>query len=1354
MTPMQLGLLYESALSDSPSLNILQIVARWPEADFDAAALFLAWQRVAARHDSLRLVLNPLADGDPTQDLIAEPRIDIEALDWTGDDRDAAGRRLAEWLETDRRQGIALSETPMWRVRAFRLPEGCVAMVWTFHHALLDGGGFRTVLGDLFKAYSEARKPRPVAVVPDPAPSFLRHCRDVAALDHGSARAFFAGHLAGFDTPNRLGEVFAAASPKTGGDRRATVAARLDPALAASLRERAKGLGVATSALVAAAWAIVLGRCSGRDEAVFGVTRSGRYLSPEARNCAGCFINTLPCRVSLGGRTLRGLARDTGAWLRDIRPFEHVPHADILAATGFGRGGSGAGAALYGSVVLFERGSLERLAGELAPDLPGLTLEERGHIAVTLSLSVYDDPDMLVQVDHDPARISDAGAARLHGYVMALLRTMATAPEDLPLDEVGMLPEDEQAQLAFLACPDDPPAADEAARPVLDRIAEAVRRDPARIAVRQFGTDVGIGYGDLDRRADRIAAAVAAAGVQPGDVVALALPRSADYVAALLGVWKAGAAILPLDPSYPPEALRDMLDRSGAVLVLAGGERAHPVDGHDLAVLRVDALDDGGDAPLSVVPDDPDRLAYVIFTSGSTGQPKGVAIPHRALSAHAAAIIRAFGLVHDDRVLQFTSLNFDVSIEEIVPTLCAGATLVLRDDAALTSVPGFLAALDDHAVTVANLPTAFWTVLSAEPLQIPSSLRLMIVGGERVSAAALSRWRTAHPGLRWLNGYGPTETAITATLYDAFGWHDGLGEVPIGRPIGPARVLVAAPDGSPAPFGVAGELWIGGAGLARGYLGRPDLTEASFVDTPRSPVAPRFYRTGDLVRWTDTGVLAFHGRIDRQIKIRGYRIELSALEARLERDPAIARAAATLDRAGSSAARILIWVQPAAGATAPEAASLQTLVGSVLPPAVRPAIMVVDDMPVTPAGKIDLGRLPRPDAESGDTDSEDTWEPAGEDVARMQGVFAAILGLDRVGPDQSFFDLGGHSLVSLRLMGQIEREFGRRLPVTLLQTAPTPRLLVAALAGDIAPTRHEGLVDVQPDGDLPPIYAVQVLGPDASLFRPLSWVLGKRQPFFGINLDVFDPLTPDTIVGIAEVMARSIHAHSAGRPVRLIGVSHGAQFAYELAGQLRAAGCEVATLIILDATGPDGRPQLPRTIGKVLRRIVDDPGELFRSRIGKLRDALGFRFEAVKDRFLSGVLAEGRARENLTAVSYGVRIDAMVNRFQPSDYGGHVIVVRAIDDFNDAPEAIESCLGWRRVVSGPIELVEIPGGHLSLLEAPHVERLAAALRERFAASQASGPVDTLAASVANVADMIADLAASGAEPEYSALARR
>jgi thioesterase domain-containing protein/acyl carrier protein len=688
-----------------------------------------------------------------------------------------------------------------------------------------------------------------------------------------------------------------------------------------------------------------------------------------------------------------------------------------------------------------------------------------------------------------------------------------------------------------------------------------------------------------------------------------------------------------------------------------------------------------------------------------------------------------------------------------VPTLCAGAALVLRDDAALTSVPSFLAALDDHAVSVANLPTAFWTVLGAEAKQIPSSLRLMIVGGERVSAAALARWRTAHPGLRWLNGYGPTETTITATLYDASGWQDGQGDVPIGRPVGPARVLVAAPDGSPAPFGVAGELWIGGAGLARGYLGRPDLTAAAFVDTPWSPVAPRFYRTGDLVRWTDTGLLAFHGRIDRQIKIRGYRIELSALEARLERDPAIARAAATLDRSGSSAARILIWVQPAIGTNAPEPASLHQLVGSVLPPAVRPVILVVDDMPVTPGGKIDIAQLPRPEVDAGGPDAEEAWEPAGADVARMQGVFASILGLDRVGPDQSFFDLGGHSLVSLRLMSQIEREFGRRLPVTLLQNAPTPRLLVAVLDGDIAPARPEGLVEVQPDGDLPPIYAVQVLGPDASLFRPLSWVLGKRQPFFGINLDVFDPLTPDTIEGISEVMARSIRTHSAGRPVHLIGVSHGAQFAYELAGQLRAAGCDVATLIILDATGPDGRPQMPRTVGKILRRIVVSPGDLLRDKIGNLRDALRFRLEAIKDSFLTGFLAEGRPRDNLTAVSYGVRIDSMVNRFQPSVYDGRVIVVRATEDFNDAPEAIESCLGWRRIVSGPIELVEITGGHLTLLDAPHVERLAAALRERLIAAETSGSFERQEAIEAKFPDGTRDVVVSEEAHDYSPVAQ-
>lgn len=1311
MTSCQVGLLAESLLSGKPALNVLQVVVRFTGEEVDASALRAAWADLAARHQVLRLSLSPLDPAGPHQILHPEVKIAFETQDLAA--CAAPGDALPVWLEQDRRRGAASDRAPGWRVCLLGLGPGRKAMVWTFHHALLDGGGYRLLLRDLFRLY-QIRRQGQVPAPPMPGqPDFLDHCRAVAALDHGPSQEFFRRHLAGFDTPNRLDPVFSPdpkAADATDPQCRRHLVRRLDPGLSLALRERAARAGASTANLICAAWGLVLARCSGRQEAVFGLTRAGRHLIAGGQGIAGCQINTLPCRVRLAGATLGGILRGLREFTLGLHTHEHVPLSAIAAVCDLP-----GGVAPFDTLVMFDRGSLPQQMQALGPDWAHRHVEEQSQMATMLSLSAYDDPGMLLRLDHDPARVSDHGAARIMDYLQAALAQMASAPDDLPLARLDMLPAAETRRLLALGQPEAPRT--RAGTSVMARFEAVAESQPDRIAVTRIGHQRGISYGTLERRANHLARRLRAQGVGPGDVVGLALPRSADFVVALLAVLKAEAAFLPLDPGYPAPVLADMIARAHAVAILsARGVMAH-LGPQQVPVLLLDdpALTGEDGCPPEHSEHDPARRAYVIFTSGSTGRPKGVEVPHRALAQHAQAIIRLFGLSDADRVLQFASLNFDVSIEEILPTLLAGAQLVLRSDEVAHSVPDFLAALAGQGITLCNLPTAFWHVLVAHldenGLRLPPGLRLVVVGGERVSGEMLTRWQALYPDIRWLNGYGPTEATITSVCYDAARIPFTGGDVPIGRPTGHARAYVMCPDGSLAPEGAMGELWLGGPAVALGYLDEPRLTGAAFRRDPFGPAdtpgPDRVYRTGDRVSWRPDGLLAYHDRLDRQIKLRGFRIELSAIEAALETAPAVSAAVAALDDAGRDHARILAWVRLREGDCGRvDEAALTRHLRDQLPAPMLPCITIVKEFPQTPGGKVDTDRLPRPAIpEVADA------APADQDTARMQAIFRDLLGREAVGPDQSFFDLGGHSLLSVRLMSLIERQFGQRLTLATLYQSPTPRLIAAEL-GRSAGTVPNCLVPLQPQGSMPPLYAVHILGPKGRYFRPLAAQLGPDQPVIGLTLDLLDPSAPASLPEIAAIYRDNIQRHCPSGPVRLIAVSQGGYIAYELAQQLLAAGRDVAALYLLDTEGPGGRPRRappPDRAGK-LRKLRHNFRGIVNSRWHRLHENLSFQLERLRLSLSRGRLSSRLVSRPQTDLAHQAAIDLAIAAYHPAPYPRRITLFVGRDNPFDTPEGIASGLGWNVVAPAGLHIIETAGLHLAMVHEPWLRELVRHLR--------------------------------------------
>jgi len=587
-----------------------------------------------------------------------------------------------------------------------------------------------------------------------------------------------------------------------------------------------------------------------------------------------------------------------------------------------------------------------------------------------------------------------------------------------------------------------------------DLVEEQVGRTPGAVAV--VGAHRSLTYRELDLRANRLAHHLRALGVDGDVLVATCLSRSPEMAVALLGVLKAGGACVPLDPSYPVDRLAAMLDDARVAVVVTEASLVGRLPDIVAPIVRIDS-----DWPeVALLPATaPERrltsghLAYVLYTSGSTGEPKGVMLTHEGLVEHSTAISRLFELTARDRVLQFCSISFDVSVEELFPTWATGGTVVLRPDDAPLLGRSWLAWLRAQELTVLNLPTAFWHEwvrdLEAMGEEVPTSVRLQIVGGERVLGPAYRTWLgVGGERIRWLNAYGPAEASVTCTVFEPRS-EDGLfdGDPPIGRAVAAATTHVLDDNERPVVAGSDGELYVGGTGLARGYLNRPELTAAAFVPDPFSgrPGA-RLYRTGDLVRELAGGDLEFVGRRDHQVKIRGYRVEPDAVATELSAHPAVSEAVVVAREDGPSGRRLVGYV--VTPETPVPAGELRRFLAERLPAHMVPSAFVhLASLPQTPNGKVDRGALPAP--AGGRPDLATDWvAPRTPTEHRLIAIWTEVLGIDGLGIDDDFFALGGHSLLATQVISRAREAFEREVPLMVVFETPTVRGLAAALDAD------------------------------------------------------------------------------------------------------------------------------------------------------------------------------------------------------------------------------------------------------------------------------------------------------------------
>jgi amino acid adenylation domain-containing protein len=839
-------------------------------------------------------------------------------------------------------------------------------------------------------------------------------------------------------------------------------------------------------------------------------------------------------------------------------------------------------------------------------------------------------------------------------------------------------------------------------------------RTPDGIAAIHAGQTLS--YAELNTRANQLARFLLELGTAPESRIGIALRPSLNLPVALLGVLKAGCACLPLDLNYPKERLELMLEDAQPAAVLTEAQLAPTLS---FSKSKLVCLDSQAAEVFRGAQTNPknsattDSIAYVIYTSGSTGKPRGVLLPHRGLANHNQSAIALYDLKPQDRVLQFSSISFDIAIEEIFPALMCGAGIVLKTDSFSLQASEFLQWIEQQQVSVLDLPTAFWHELvhqleASNGVALPSGLRLVILGGEKASTKAYRVWeKFAGSRVRLINTYGPTEASVIVSAFEPARFPDAtLGDsLPLGHPVANAQIHLLDEDLKPVPRGSAGELHIGGPPLAIGYLNQPERTAQKFIADPfSSDSSARLYRTGDLARYAADGMLEFLGRVDFQVKIRGFRVEPGEIEAALHAYPGLAESVVLSHENGNGDKSLVAYVVWSAGQAQASASELSDFLKRSLPEYMIPsAFLALDRLPLTVNGKVDRRALPKPEFIA--VAAPSSALPQDELQARLIGIWQSVLGRKPIGIRDNFFEMGGHSLLAARLMHRTGEALGTTLPLAVLFQAPTIEKLSAALQQSGFSQHWSSLVPIQTSGSKPAFFCVHGVGGNVLNLRQLARHMSPNYPLYGLQAQGLDGKRPG--LGSLEEMAahylKEIRSIQPQGPYFLGGYSLGGLIAYEMAQQVSTAGEEVAFVALFDTYPGSVKPT-----SHSLLHLLRSPQRLFVEVPYAAVDSLRRRIK------------RGRVAPALKNVFQ--QNAAAGDRYVLRPYAGTVALFRAADKSwrsSGDPYAL-----WTNLAA-KLEIHEIPGDHRGILYEPQVEHLADTLKARMDEIGASYELQTV-----------------------------
>jgi amino acid adenylation domain-containing protein len=1273
-----------------------------------------AAEQVVARHPILRTAFDLASFSEPLQLVHRTVQVPLAVEDWRALPAGDVPARLAARVEEERAGRLNDSRPPLFRLSVLRLRDDEIQLLLSFPDTLLDGWSYASMLTELLRAYLRMLAGEAPFSAPPPAVTY----RDFIALERAvvasaADRAFWDQELDGCHaTVLPRGFAVPAAASRSG-----VFHVPVPAAAARRLQELVGSSGIPLKHLLLAVHLRVLRLVSGQSDVLTGLESNGRLEEPGGDRALGVFLNIVPLRSRRSGGSWIDLARAAFEAERRLLPFRRYPLAELQKQRGR--------QPLVEVNFNYTHFHVYRALDEL-PALRVLEADffERAHFALRVECSL--DPfsgGIVLDLEADLGQLGAPRLLALGGYFERAVQALAGDPAER-CELSSLLAAGERHQL--LVEWNDSAAAEEAGGSVWDLIDAQARRSPDAVAL--VSGPRHLTYGELRRHVACLARRLAALGAGQETPVGLWADRTPEAVVALLAVHAAGGAYLPLDPAHPSERLRLMLDEAGVSLLLATGAA---IDEELARGRRILAVEVGGPAAESALPagPPPESLAYVLYTSGSTGRPKGVQVSRAALANFIASIHPWCRLTARDVLVSVTTLSFDIAALEIFLPLLAGARLVLAGPEAVRDGARLSALLDGCGATLVQATPATYRLLLDAGWRGSPGLRILC-GGEALPHD-LARALRARGSALW-NLYGPTETTVWSTVQRVDGGElaeDLAGKiagktagesavagaaVPLGRPLANARCYVLDPHLQPVPSGVPGELYIGGAGLARGYLRRPGQTADAFGPDPfAGSWGARMYRTGDLVCRRPGGELVFLGRADQQIKIQGFRIEPGEIEAVLAEHPGVRQALVQVWEPAPGDRRLVSYVLTGPGE--PSAAEMRSFLQARLPGHMIPSrFIVLDAFPLTPSGKVDRRRLPAP---SGAEPRSPAFPPRDLLEGLLVGIWEEILGVHGLGVRESFFDAGGHSLLAVRLVGKIEQRLGRSLPLPSLLSHPTIEGQAALLRREETGGGRSPLVPLQA-GEGNPLFLVHPVGGNLLCYLSLIRRLAPR-PVAGFQAPGLEEegASPDTIEELAACYLRELRAMQPRGPYHLAGWSLGGLIALEMARVLLAEGDAVALLALIDSRPPASgeledldAAALAAYVGSDLaallgRELPLSPAEI---RLHPGVDPLRHVLDRARDQ---GLLPEEIGRERIERLARVYRANLRAARqYRPRPFPGSATVFHASPAGDLSPA---QCDAWREILAGGCESLALTGDHYSILQEPQVGVLAHHLRERL-----------------------------------------
>ena len=1264
-------------------------------------ALQWSLNEIVRRHEILRTTFD-LLDQEPVQLIAATGDLTLVFIDLSSLPPPVSEVEAEMLASAETQRPFDLVHGPLIRAMLMRVADNEHVLLVTMHHIISDGWSQTILLNELGALYQAAMDGRT-----SPLPELSIQYADFAEWQREWLQGevldqqleYWRKHLTGAppslglptDRPRPAGQSFS-------GARESFTVSR---DLSARLVELSRRENATLFMTLLTAFYVLLYRYTGEPDIVVGTPVANRNRK-ELESLIGFFVNTLALRADLSGdpafRELLAQVREVslGAYAHQELPFEMVveelsPIRDPSRNPLF--------------QVMFALQNVPDVASQ-SLDLSITPLDiKTARAQFDLILDVIEFGGQLHLAFVYNTDLFDASTIQLMAAHFKVLLAGVVAHPGQTIEALPLLTAAELRQLLI--------GWNETAKELKGEVCihglfeQQVERSPAAIAL--VFEERRMTYEELNQRSNKLAHYFLAERVGPEMFVGLMLERSPEMIVALLAIVKAGGACVPLDPAAPPARLSYMLDDARISMVVTEQRLANrlPVS-EDLRVICID--EDDGKISRHADHNPPcftsgDNAVYVTYTSGSTGAPKGVVSVHRGLCNVVAAFVESFAIGPESCVLQFASLTFDASMEEIFTALTTGARLCLVSLETGLSGRQLIEYARAHEVTVATLPPSMLAVLTPEDWPM---LETVVAAGERCPAEIAARWSR---GRRFINGYGPTEATIGCILYE----HDGTqaGDPPIGRPISNTLVYLLDQHLNPVPVGAAGELHIGGVGVVRGYLGRAGLTAERFIPDPFSATpGARLYKTGDLARYLPDGNIRFLGRRDEQLKIRGVRIEPGEIEATLKAHEAVTDAAVLADEDE----RLVAYVKAHTAVTGEE---LRVFTRQRFPDYMVPSLFVLlDELPLTPNGKVDRVAL-RATVKTQPERVAERVGPRDGLEAQLARIWEELLHVEP-GVRDNFFELGGHSLLIAPLLARVEQLTGKRLNATAVFAAPTIESLALLLRREVKPAASVPLVAIQRHGALTPAFFVPPAGGSVAGYFALAHALGPERPFYALD-GTTAGLGERQVELLAAKYVDAIRAVQPDGPYLLGGWSTGGVVAFEMGRQLQARGAGVALVVLLDSVAPGDHD------GSVDDEVLLLAG--FATNLGVPIDLLSTASEEVlqsgTQARLDWILDQARRAEVLppdisVAADLRYRFELYlgdiegVKNYRPAATSIPLVLLRAMDEQDD-PEMIAR---WTRLSCNRLEIHDVPGDHLTMMRAPHVSTVAKIIRQRFARAEA------------------------------------